>query len=196
MSESNSIEIQAAISAQFASKKKKKKKEKKVVEKVKLYEFSYLLDRIFLLIQEKNPSLLLDKKRFKMIAPIVHKEGAKKTGFDNIVEISIRLNREVEHIMMFLLTELGTTGSLDSNQRLIIKGKFQQANIESILRAYIVTYVKCETCKSFDTGLIKENRLFFISCKACGSRRSVQGIKQGFQAQTVSRKALKAKEGQ
>lgn len=37
----------------------------------------------------------------------------------------------------FLLTELGTSGSVDANNQLIIKGRFQQKQIESVLRKYI-----------------------------------------------------------
>jgi translation initiation factor 2 subunit 2 len=29
-----------------------------------------------------------------------------------------------EHVMMFLLAEMGTNGSLDGQQRLVIKGRF------------------------------------------------------------------------
>lgn len=38
----------------------------------------------------------------------------------------------------------------------------------------LVEYVTCRTCKSPDTDLKKgENRLFFVTCNSCGSRRSV-----------------------
>ena len=33
-----------------------------------------------------------------------------------------------------------------------------------------VEYVTCKTCKSPDTLLAKENRIFFMNCQACGSR--------------------------
>ena len=33
-------------------------------------------------------------------------------------------------------------------------------------------YVTCKICKSSDTLLDKENRLYFITCEACGSRKS------------------------
>lgn len=50
-----------------------------------------------------------------------------------------------------------------------------------------VEYVTCKTCKSPDTLLTKENRIFFMSCESCGSRRSVNPIKSGFQAQVGKR---------
>lgn len=53
-------------------------------------------------------------------------------------------------------------------------------------------YVTCHTCKSPDTMLQKEERLFFLQCETCGSRCSVQSIKSGFQAVTGRRAALRA----
>lgn len=37
----------------------------------------------------------------------------------------------------FLLAELGTSGSVDANNQLIIKGRFQQKQLENVLRRYI-----------------------------------------------------------
>ncbi len=54
-------------------------------------------------------------------------------------------------------------------------------------RRYMVEYVTCKTCKSPDTLLTKENRIFFMACESCGSRRSVNAIKSGFQAQVGKR---------
>ena len=50
-----------------------------------------------------------------------------------------------------------------------------------------VEYVTCKICKSSDTLLGKENRLFFVTCESCGSRNSVSTIKAGFQAQVGRR---------
>lgn len=44
---------------------------------------------------------------------------------------------------------------------------------------YSVEYVTCKTCKSPDTILTKENRIFFQQCESCGSTRSVSAIKSG-----------------
>jgi translation initiation factor 2 subunit 2 len=98
------------------------------------------------------------------------------------------MHRQPEHVIQFMFAEMGTTGSVDGSARLVIKGRFQQKQIEHVLRRYIVEYVTCKTCKSPDTLLTKENRIFFMSCESCGSRRSVNTIKSGFQAQVGRRK--------
>lgn len=118
--------------------------------------------------------------------------------------------------MTFALAELGTNGSVDGSQRMVIKGRFNPKQIESVIKHYISTlrallldcvdltrtdlirwvaiiaaeYVTCRTCKSPETNLKKENRLYFVQCKSCGSTRSVAAIKTGFQAQVGKRKKV------
>ncbi len=60
-------------------------------------------------------------------------------------------------------------------------GRFQQKQMENVLRRYVKEYVTCHTCRSPDTILQKETRLFFLQCETCGSRCSVASIKSGFQ---------------
>lgn len=153
------------------------------------YTYRELLQRVFGILRQNNPDLAGEKRKFTIVPPQITREGSKKTGFANITDLSRRMRRPVEHVTQFLLTELGTTGSSDASQRLTIKGRFQQLQIENVLRRYIVEYVTCKTCHSPDTLLTKENRLYFLKCESCGSSRSVTAIKSGFQAQTGRRAA-------
>ena len=84
------------------------------------------------------------------------------------------------------MAELGTEGSIDGTQRLVIRGKFVPKYIESLLRKYIVEYVTCKMCRSPNTTLTRNsvNRLYILDCEDCGSNRSVTVIKAGFHAQT------------
>jgi len=148
------------------------------------YTYSELLNRAFKTLRQNNPELAGEKKRYTIVPPSIHREGNKKTIFANVADISKRMHRNPEHVIQFLFAELGTSGSVDGAQRLIIKGRFQQKQIENVLRHYIVDYVTCKTCKSPDTILHKDNRLYFVQCEACGSSRSVTAIKTGFKAQT------------
>lgn len=151
-------------------------------------EVSYdkMLDRFFQILRENNPEMASDRQgvKYKIPPPIVGREGNKKTLFSNIKTISNKMHRPTEHVIHYLFAELGTSGSVDGSQRLVIKGKFQQKAIEGVLRRYIMEYVTCKTCKSVNTRLLKENRLYFLECNSCGSRRSVQSIKAGYQAVT------------
>ncbi|CAG8567154.1 4782_t:CDS:2, partial [Ambispora leptoticha] len=141
------------------------------------YTYSELLGRVFKILRQNNPELAGEKKRYTIVPPSVHREGNKKTIFANVADICKRMHRQPEHVIQFLFAELGTSGSIDGSQRLVIKGRFQQKQIENVLRRYIVEYVTCKTCKSPDTILTKENRIFFMQCESCGSTRSVSAIK-------------------
>ena len=65
------------------------------------------------------------------------REGTKKTAFVNIVDIARHMKRLPDHLIQYLFAELGTSGAVDGNQRLVIKGRFQQKQIENVLKRYI-----------------------------------------------------------
>ncbi|PWA35260.1 Translation initiation factor IF2/IF5 [Artemisia annua] len=153
------------------------------------YKYEELLGRVFHILREHNPELAGDRRRTVMRPPQVLREGTKKTVFANFMELCKSMHRQPEHVMTFLMAELGTSGSLDGQQRLVVKGRFAPKNFEGILRRYVNEYVICNGCKSADTILSKENRLFFLRCEKCGSGRSVAQIKAGFVARVGRRKA-------
>ncbi|KAL7194863.1 hypothetical protein ACSBR1_035149 [Camellia fascicularis] len=153
------------------------------------YDYEELLSRVFNILRENNPELAGDRRRTVMRPPQVLREGTKKTVFVNFMDLCKTMHRQPEHVMTFLLAEMGTSGSLDGQQRLVVKGRFAPKNFEGILRRYINEYVICNGCKSPDTILSKENRLFFLRCEQCGSGRSVAPIKAGFVARVGRRKA-------
>ncbi|KAB8246490.1 eukaryotic translation initiation factor 2 subunit beta [Aspergillus flavus] len=152
--------------------------------------YSLLVSRFFSLIQSHHPDLLSSgAKSYKIPPPQCLREGNRRTIFANIADICKRMKRSDDHVMQFLFAELGTSGSVDGSRRLVIKGRFQQKQLENVLRRYIVEYVTCKTCRSPDTELNKgENRLYFVTCNSCGSRRSVAAIKTGFRGQVGRRK--------
>ncbi|MCL4146759.1 UNVERIFIED_CONTAM: hypothetical protein GTU68_013528 [Idotea baltica] len=147
------------------------------------YTYDELLQRAFNQLRERNPDMATgEKKKFVMKPPQVVRIGSKKSAFANFSEICRLLHRIPKHLLQFLLAELGTSGSIDGNNQLIIKGRFQQKQIENVLRRYIKEYVTCHTCRSPDTILQKDARLYFLQCEQCNSRCSVAPIKSGFQA--------------
>jgi len=212
------------IEAMFATMKKKKSKKKSKKKKKKkskdndedagsdadsdkdgeneesetateLYTYNEMLDRVFERLQSNNPELM-HKKRKKCKIPQIMRIGTRKCMWHNYPDICETLKRKPDHIMQFYLTELGTTGNLDGNGRLVLKGTFGPKKIESLLRKYITEYVTCHLCKSPDTDLIKDpaSRLFFVQCHACGARRSVSTIKTGYLAtQRGERRAARNK---
>lgn len=158
------------------------------------YTYDELLTRVFNIMREKNPDMITgEKRKFVMKPPQVARVGTKKTSFSNFADICKLLRRQEKHLLNFLLAELGTSGSLDINKQLTIKGRFQQKQIENVLRRYIKEYVTCHTCRSPDTNMVKEERLYFLKCETCGATCTVSSIKSGFQAQVGRRAAARAK---
>lgn len=199
----------------FGDKKKKKKRSKKKdlddligdddkdeqqdenpwMESDRDYTYEELLQRVFSIMRDKNPDMVDGRgKKFIMRPPQVVRVGAKKTAFANFTEIAKIMHRQPKHLLAFLFAELGTSGAIDGSNQLIMKGRFQQKHIENVLRRYIKEYVTCHTCRSPDTILNKETRLFFLQCMTCHSSCSVQTIKTGFQAVTSKRAAIRAKQ--
>eukprot|EP00879_Flechtneria_rotunda_P004256 GHRR01004505.1.p1 GENE.GHRR01004505.1~~GHRR01004505.1.p1 ORF type:complete len:277 (+),score=99.95 GHRR01004505.1:167-997(+) len=153
------------------------------------YTYDELLDRVFGILRERNPELTGERRRTVLKPPQVAREGTKKTVFTNFMDLCKAMNRNSEHVSAFLLSELGTSGNLDGQQRLVVKGRFLPKSFETVLRRYVNEYVLCPGCKSVDTLLDKDSatRLMHLRCQQCGASRSVQAIKAGFVARTTKR---------
>jgi len=186
------------VAAMFDLSKKKKDKVKVKVEDASKddkkggvvtdpaqYEYTELLQRIMEKLHANNPELS-ERRRHTMKPPQLMRVGTKKTLWVNFQEICNMMNRNPEHVLQFTLAELGTEGSIDGNQRLVIRGRYVPKYIESLLRKYISEYVTCAMCRSPNTSLTRDSvsRLYFVHCKDCGSSRSVAPIKSGFHAAT------------
>ncbi|GKB55047.1 eukaryotic translation initiation factor 2 subunit beta [Tanacetum coccineum] len=123
---------------------------------------------------QNSPELAGDRRRTVIRPPQVIREGTKKSVFINFMDLCPTMRRQPDHVMTFLLAEMGINGSLDGQQRLVVKDRFATKNFEGILRRYINEYVIRNGCRSRDTILSKENHLFFLRCEQCGSGRFIQ----------------------
>jgi translation initiation factor 2 subunit 2 len=111
-------------------------------------------------------------KRFTVPEGRVFIEG-KTTVLENFAEIADILNRDPDHLMKYLLGELGTAGKIDSG-RAIFNGKFEKTYVNTILKNYVAEYVMCSECGSPDTHLKKDGRVAVLRCDACGGHRPVK----------------------
>lgn len=147
------------------------------------YSYEDMLDRVMGILHAQNPDLI-EKKRRTMKPPQLTRVGTKKTLWVNFQEICTMMQRSPQHVFQFFMAELGTEGSIDGNQRLVIRGKYVPKYIESLLRKYIVEYVTCQMCRSPNTELTRDagTRLNFCKCRDCGSQRSVAQISTGYHA--------------
>jgi len=124
------------------------------------------------------------RQRCRILPPIVSPSGSRRTLYANVRETALQLKREFDHLKDFLYVELATNGSIDGDKRLLLKGRFRANQIQAVLTSYARQYVICSNCGSPNTTLNRDNanRLYFLKCNNCQSRRSVATVRKGFRA--------------
>ena len=110
--------------------------------------------------------------RFTVPEPKSYIEG-KTTVLENFAEIADVARRDQDHLLKYLLGELGTAGKIDGN-RAIFNGKFESALINGLIKSYVEDYVICSECGKPDTRLVKDDRVTLLRCDACGGHRPVR----------------------
>lgn len=130
--------------------------------------YEQLLKQAYSNITERTES----SERFVVPEVKAYVEG-KTTILENFIEITGKVRRDPDHVMKFLLGELGTSGKMDGN-RAIFNGKFEIALIKAIIKSYVDDYVICSECGKPDTRLVKDDRVMILRCDACGSHRPVR----------------------
>jgi translation initiation factor 2 subunit 2 len=113
-----------------------------------------------------------DTGRFSIPEPKIYVEG-KTTILENFSEIASTVRREQDHLMKYLVGELGTAGKIDGN-RAIFNGKFEWNHINNAVQKYAEDYVICSECGKPDTRLVKDGRVTLLRCDACGGHRPVR----------------------
>lgn len=151
--------------------------------------YEVMLQRLYQQLHDDNPKLASREHLNKKVKPpTITRLGTTRSCWSNFKSCCDSLQRESDHVQNFFLSELGATGSIDGDFRLIIKSKIISKTMEGLLRKYIDQYVRCYLCKSMDTYLERDQltRLHFLKCRVCTSQRSVLPIKHGYQATTKS----------
>lgn len=130
-------------------------------------DYLALLDRA----KDELPETIENHERFTLPELDIIQEG-KITIFRNFIDVTDKLRRDPQHVLQFLLKELGTPGSLEG-RRAVFKAKINPQNINDKIQNYTETYVICSECGLPDTKMVKEDRTLILECEACGARRSI-----------------------
>jgi len=99
----------------------------------------------------------------------------RKTIIENLGEIAKRLGRDPVHIARFIQKELAMPAQIEGD-RLIIHGERTPRVVEVAYERYLKLYVICPVCSSIDTELVKEERVLYLICTACGARTPVRSV--------------------
>ena len=110
--------------------------------------------------------------RFEVPKVEGHFEG-KKTILTNFFQIATYLRRSPEQFQKFMLRGLAAQGQREGD-RLLLNIKVPSTKINQKIEEYTNEFVLCKECKKPDTELLREDRVTFIHCLACGAKHPVQ----------------------
>lgn len=130
-------------------------------------DYFALLDRA----KENLPEVGENHERFVVPEMEILQEG-KTTMIRNFIDITDTLRRDPQHVLQFLLRELGTPGNIEG-RRVVLKAKISPAQISEKIHVYTETFVLCSECGRPDTKMSKEGRTLILECEACGAHRPV-----------------------
>lgn len=135
-----------------------------------LYTKEFLLNRAF----EKMENI--SKKKFSMKKPEIKNQN-RKTFIKNFQEMCQSINRDEEHLKVFIDKELKLrkSSSINEDNMLMINGTIRQGPIENIIARYAQKYIICgePKCNSGNTKIVKESRITYLACNSCGSRKAI-----------------------
>lgn len=99
----------------------------------------------------------------------------RKTYLNNFVEIQQKIERKhVPSFIEFLKNELSTDASLNGENKLVISGIFRTPTFEKAIKNYCIQYVQCPSCKSGNTEITKEEKIIYMMCNNCKSKKAIQ----------------------
>lgn len=134
------------------------------------YDYESLLKRARSSIPE------VESKRERLEIPRLHHSViGMRTVIYNFREQADALDRDPQHLLKFLSGEMATAATMQES-RVIFQGKFPRDTFERLLQRYMEGFVVCPICKRPDTKIVKEKRLSFLVCKACGARSAIKQL--------------------
>jgi translation initiation factor 2 subunit 2 len=133
-------------------------------------DYNELLDRAL----EQLPKKVEETKRLNVPNAYSMIQG-NRTMIQNFTEVTEALNRDPQHVLKFLLRELGTAGNLEGT-RAILQGKFTHYLINDKIEDYVKRFIMCHECNRPDTKIIREDRIFILKCEACGAKAPLKTL--------------------
>lgn len=134
------------------------------------YEYDELLKRA----RDQVPEGTIKKERLELPRLFVSMVGMRTT-IANFKEVTDMLDRDPQHTLKFLTREMATAATYNDG-RAIFQGKFPRDTFERLLGRYMEAFIICPVCKRPDTKIVKEKRLSFLLCNACGAKSSIKQL--------------------
>ncbi len=120
------------------------------------------------------PEVKSTTERFEIPKVTGHIQGVK-TVITNFSQICTTIRRDAAELLKYLQRELATPATLDG-PRLVLGRKISSQLINAKIVQFCEDFVLCHECGKPDTQLVKEDRILFLKCTACGAKQPVKGI--------------------
>lgn len=133
-------------------------------------DYGYLLERAYSKLQVRREAKPID------LPDLDVDYAANKTIVKNLQQISQRINRNPRILARYFLKGSALSGAINPSGALEIYGKVSKKSLQDLYRRFIQTYVRCPTCGSIDTDMIKKGKIWIIKCLACGAESTVEAI--------------------
>jgi len=111
--------------------------------------------------------------RFELPPVDVMWEG-QRTFLRNFAEFPKVLRRDPDKVLQYLSKEFAVPAQKMGEKAMFV-GKRHPDDFTRLFQIYVTDYVECPTCKSPDTKIVKEKRISFLICEACGAKSTMKG---------------------
>lgn len=109
--------------------------------------------------------------QIKLDPPIVKKVNRDSvyTNYKKFIKSLENDGLKYEQLFIKYIKDESSTTCDVSDSGLVMRGTFRNKNIQVIIINFLKKYRKCDSCGSYETKLIKSNRLLFKDCNSCKS---------------------------
>lgn len=145
-----------------------------ITNSVPLPTYNCMLDAVIDTVTEVNT--------IKLPSPSIQRLP-KKTAWLNMAETIAAIEKYsfkhddsiclATHFQSYLMSELSTTLTVKKDGQYVLAGRFTENNCCIFLKKYIQQYHKCKQCNSYNTCLIRQNRILMLICGDCTSSYTV-----------------------
>ena len=111
--------------------------------------------------------------RFELPIVDIMWEG-QKTFLRNFSEFPNVLRRDPDKVLQYLSKEFAVPAERLGDKAMFV-GRRAPDDFTRLFQIYVKDYLECSTCKSPDTKILKENRISFLICEACGAKSTLKG---------------------
>lgn len=131
------------------------------------YNMDFMLDRLYTCLAQSTT-----ESRTTVDPPKIVVEN-KRTCILNYKKICVQLNRDNNHLKEYIENQFSVKSNINANGSLILIGVFKSNNVIAIIKKYISENIACKECKSCLTEIIKENRINYLKCNRCLSKKAI-----------------------